>query len=97
MNKYTFKNYNWKVFGNVNDGTIINKLNAKEEYRTKLFAFLHDTLGIMNFTSKNAVITFEIKEIESGYSMIINLTTTKMKSETTLQFLQDAKHGTSIP
>jgi hypothetical protein len=97
MNSYTFKNYNWKVFGNVNDGSILNKLKAKDEHRGKLFSFLHHTLGVMNFTAKNAIISFEIKETEIGYSIKIDWTSTKMKSETTLHFLRDVQQCIAIP
>jgi hypothetical protein len=47
----------------------------------------------MNYTNKSGPIFYEIKEIESGFSMIINWTSTKLKSETTQYFLQLLKAG----
>lgn len=93
MGKFTYKDVNWKVYSNVNNGTVLNILNPKEEHRSNLFGFLHNTLGVMNYTNKSGPIFYEIKEIESGFSMIINWTSTKLKSETTQYFLQLLKAG----
>ncbi len=97
MNKYTYKNVNWKVFGIINDGTVLNKLKVKEDYRSNLYSFLHNSLGIMNYTSKNGQIFYEIVENKKGYSMKIEWTSTKLKSETTLFFLQSLKSNIEIP
>jgi tetratricopeptide (TPR) repeat protein len=78
---------NWKVYSNVNNGTVLNILNAKEEHRSNLFGFLHNTLGIMNYTNKSGQISYEIKETDFGYIMTINWTSTKLKSETTKYYL----------
>ena len=64
MSVFTYNDVNWKVYSNVNNGTVLNILNAKEEHRSNLFGFLHNTLGIMNYTSKNGQIFYEIKETE---------------------------------
>ena len=53
---YIYKDVNWKVYSNVNNGTVLNILNAKEEHRSILFGFLHNTLGIMNYTNKSGQI-----------------------------------------
>jgi hypothetical protein len=91
MNSYTYQDANWKVFGIINDGTVLKQLNVKEEYKGKLFGFLHDSLGVMNFTCKTGEIFYEIKELESGYSIVIRWTSTKLKSETTSAFLEIIK------
>lgn len=88
MGVFTYNDVNWKVYSNVNNGTVLNILNAKDEYRSKLFGFLHNTLGIMNYTNKSGPIFYQIKETEGGYSMTINWTSTKLKSETTKYFLE---------
>jgi len=88
MGVFTYNNVNWKVYSNVNNGTVLNILNAKEEHRSNLFGFLHNTLGIMNYTNKSGPIFYEIKETEFGYTMTINWTSTKLKSETTKYFLE---------
>lgn len=88
MGVFTYNDVNWKVYSNVNNGTVLNILNAKDEHRSNLFGFLHNTLGIMNYTNKSGPIFYEIKETEFGYSMTINWTTTKLKSETTKYFLE---------
>ena len=93
MGKFTYKDVNWKVYSNVNNGTVLNILNPKAQHRSNLFGFLHNTLGVMNYTNKSGPIFYEIKEIESGFSMIINWTSTKLKSETTQYFLQLLKAG----
>lgn len=87
MNNFTYQDANWKVFGIVNDGTVLKRLNVKDEYKQKLFGFLHDSLGVMNFTSKTGEIFYEIKELDTGYSIVIRWTSTKMKSETIAAFL----------
>lgn len=87
MNIFTYKDVNWKVYSNVNNGTVLNILNAKEEHRSNLFGFLHNTLGIMNYTNKRGQIFYEIKETDFGYIMTINWTSTKLKSETTKYYL----------
>ena len=87
MNIFTYKDVNWKVYSNVNNGTVLNILNAKEEHRSILFGFLHNTLGIMNYTNKSGQIFYEIKETDFGYIMTINWTSTKLKSETTKYYL----------
>lgn len=87
MNVFTFNDVNWKVYSNVNNGTVLNTLNAKEEHRSNLYGFLHNTLGIMDYTSKNGEIFYEIKETYFGYTMTINWTSTKLKSETTKYYL----------
>lgn len=88
MGVFTYNDVNWKVYSNVNNGTVLNILNAKDEHRSNLFGFLHNTLGIMNYTNKSGPIFYEIKETEFGYSITINWTTTKLKSETTKYFLE---------
>lgn len=88
MGVFTYNDVNWKVYSNVNNGTVLNILNAKDEHRSNLFGFLHNTLGIMNYTNKSGPIFYEIKETEFGYTMIINWTSTKLKSETTKYFLE---------
>lgn len=88
MGVFTYNDVNWKVYSNVNNGTVLNILNAKEEHRSNLFGFLHNTLGIMNYTNKSGPIFYEIKETEFGYTMTINWTSTKLKSETTKYFLE---------
>lgn len=87
MNVFTYNDVNWKVYSNVNNGTVLNTLNAKEEHRSNLYGFLHNTLGIMNYTSKNGEIFYEIKETNFGYTITINWTSTKLKSETTKYYL----------
>jgi len=87
MGVYTYNDVNWKVYCNVNNGKVLNILNAKDEHRSNLFGFLHNTLGIMNYTNKSGPIFYEIKETEFGYTMIINWTSTKLKTETTKHFL----------
>lgn len=88
MGVFTYNDVNWKVYSNVNNGTVLNILNAKDEHRSNLFGFLHNTLGIMNYTNKSGPIFYEIKETEFGYTVIINWTSTKLKSETTKYFLE---------
>lgn len=95
MGTFTYKDNNWKVFSNVNNGTVLNALKTKEEHRNKLFNFLHNTLGIMNFTSKSGQIFYEIKETDLGYSMLINWESTKLKSETIKSYLELLKSQTS--
>lgn len=87
MNRFTYKDVNWKVYSNVNNGTVLNSLNTKEEYRSNLFGFLHNTLGIMNYTNKSGQIYYEIEETDFGYTMTINWISTKLKSETTKYYL----------
>ena len=87
MNIFTYKDVNWKVYSNVNNGTVLNSLNTKEEYRSNLYGFLHNTLGIMNYTNKSGQIFYEIKETDFGYTMTIDWISTKLKSETTKYYL----------
>ncbi|TZF83917.1 hypothetical protein FW774_10700 [Pedobacter sp. BS3] len=87
MGVFTYNDVNWKVYSNVNNGTVLNILNAKEEHRSNLFGFLHNTLGIMNYTNKSGQIFYEIKEVDFGYTMTLNWTSTKLKSETTKYYL----------
>ena len=93
MGGFEYNDVNWKVFGMINSGSVLNIINVKEEYRSKLFGFLHNTLGVMNFTSKSGKIHYHIKEQDYGYSMEIVWTSTKLKSETTLSFLELLKTG----
>ncbi len=87
MNSYKYQDVKWKVYGNVNDGTVLKELNVKDEYKLKLSRILGDSLGVMSFTGKNEEIFYEIKELETGYSIVIQWTSTKLKSETTMTFL----------
>ncbi len=93
MGLFEYNDVNWKVFGMINSGSVLNIINVKDEYRSKLFGFLHNTLGVMNFTSKSGKIHYQIKEQDFGYSMNIVWTSTKLKSETTLSFLEILKLG----
>ena len=70
MSAFTYKDDNWKVFSNVNNGTVLNALKTKEEHKNKLFNFLHNTLGVMNFTSKSGQIFYEIKETDLGFEAL---------------------------
>ena len=42
MNSFTYQDANWKVFGIVNDGTVLKELKVKEEFKRKLSGFLSD-------------------------------------------------------
>lgn len=64
MNSYSYDDVNYRVFGIINDGTVLNSLNTKEEHRSNLFSFLHNSLGIMNYTSKTGKTKYLIQETE---------------------------------
>ena len=97
MNSFTYDDVNYRVFGIINDGTVLNSLNTKEEHRSNLFSFLHNSLGIMNYTSKTGKTKYIIKETENGYTININWISTKLKSETTLNFLKILEENQEIP
>jgi hypothetical protein len=92
MNNFMYDDVNWKVFGIVNDGTISNHLKVQKDNRSKLHGFLHYTLGIMNYTSVNGPIHYEIKELEESYSIHIVWGSTKLKSQTTLDYINALKN-----
>lgn len=97
MNSYTYDDVNYRVFGIINDGTVLNSLNTKEEHRSKLFSFLHNSLGIMNYTSKTGKTKYIIQETKKGYTININWISTKLKSETTSNFLKILELNQEIP
>lgn len=97
MNSYSYDDVNYRVFGIINDGTVLNSLNTKEEHRSNLFSFLHNSLGIMNYTSKTGKTKYLIQETAKGYTIKINWISTKLKAETTLNFLKILELNQEIP
>lgn len=93
MGSFTYRDLNYKVYGDINNGTVLTALSPKEEHRDNLFSFLHATLGIMNYTCKSGQIFYEVKSTNNGYSMTIDWISTKLKSLTTQNYIQLLKAG----
>lgn len=93
MGSFTFRDFNYKVYGDINNGTVLTALSPKEEHRDNLFSFLHATLGIMNYTCKSGQIFYEVKSTNTGYSMTIDWISTKLKSLKTQNYIQLLKAG----
>jgi|GEM_PF-6171492 len=82
MNTYTYNDVSWRVFGEINGGTVATKfLNAKEAYRGPLTNFLWHAMGIMNYTCKPGPITYTIAEIKEGYSFHMEWETSTVKAQ----------------
>lgn len=97
MNKYTYNDVSWRVFGEINKGTVAVKfLNAKEAHRWPLTFFLGDAMGVMNYTCKPGPITYTIAETEEGYDFQMDWETTLVKAQTIQEYTELLK-GTERP
>ena len=92
-NKYVFNGDIGKAYQLVNSGKVLTQLNTKREHTQNLFDFLHQTIGVMNYTDKKGDVFFEIQETETGYSILLKWPTTKVKSETTRYYLELLQAG----
>lgn len=82
MNTYTYNDVSWRVYGEINQGTVaVTYMKAKEAHRNALTSFLWYAVGIMNWTNKPGPITYTITEVEQGYRFHMDWETTKVKAQ----------------
>lgn len=89
MNRYSYKgSKNGKLYYEVNTGKVADVVKAKQENRVGLDRFLHQALGVMNFTSIEHEVSYELVEQSYGYSIHIYWISTKLKTNTTKEYIQ---------
>lgn len=96
MNSYTYNDVSWRVFGEVNNWTVVHHhLKAQEAHQPALKDFLFQAMCLMNYTCKDGIITYTVAETAEGYSFNMDWTSTKIKSETTAAYIEQLKHQQS--
>lgn len=82
MNTYTYNDVNWRVFGEINRGTVaIAYLKAKEAHWAPLTDFLWHAMSVMSYTRKSERITYTVSETDTGYSFRMEWGTTGVKAQ----------------
>ncbi len=82
MNTYTYNDVSWRVYYEINQGTVaVTYMHAKEAHRNALTNFLWHAVGVMNYTNKPGPITYTITETELGYTFHMDWETTKVKAQ----------------
>lgn len=82
MNRYTYNDVSWRVYGEINQGTVAVKfLNAKEAHRSSLTSFLWHAMGVMSYTTYKEKITYTVAETEVGYTFWMEWRTTLVKAQ----------------
>lgn len=88
MNSYTFNDVNWRVFGEINGGSVVKQLNVKELHQSHVSSFLWNAMSLMNYSVKNQIIYYNITETEFGYTFQMNWTTSKVKAKTINEYIE---------
>lgn len=95
MNVYEFNDVDYRVYHLVNGGVIAKALEVADEHRGGFSGFLHDTIGLCNYTHSktNRALWFTIHKNADSYTMEIKWAATKMKGEGLVSFRKQAAEG----
>jgi len=88
MNSYTYNDVSWRVFGEINGGSVVKLLNVKELHQSHVSSFLWNAMNLMNYSAKNQIIYYNITETEFGYTFQMNWTTSKVKANTINDYIK---------
>ena len=97
MNSFSYKNDFGKIYYNFSNGSALKALAVKDIHYTNLFRFCHTAFGIASYTKAVDQAEYVITETPQGYTLKITWLSTKLKSETIKQYLNDLKAGIPIP
>lgn len=98
MAKYVYNDVKYKLYGFVNQGVVARSVTDNKKYHSVLYEFLHNALGVMNYTcyDNNLIVHYELERKESSFIITINWVATQLKSETISTYLSEIKNGHKI-